>query len=92
MAQRQVVILDRSLEGVAIEIAAFASYINMLTIAKDNLLDVGATQKVSGSRIVDADFAVETSNLAKSQILALAATETLSQAQITMKEVIKLLE
>ena len=92
MAQRQVAILDRSLEGVAIEISAFASYINMLTIAKDNLLDVGATQKVSGSRIVDADFAVETSNLAKSQILALAATETLSQAQITMKEVIKLLE
>lgn len=47
---------------------------------------------ISGARIEDADFAAETSNLTKSQILQQAATSMLAQANASKQSVLSLLQ
>ncbi|MBA2933088.1 flagellin FliC [Sphingomonas sp. CGMCC 1.13654] len=60
------------------------SVVNSLTANVTNLTD-------AKSRISDADFSVETTNLAKAQILSQAATAMLAQANQTPQGVMKLL-
>jgi flagellin len=48
--------------------------------------------KESRSAILDADYAIETTNLAKSQIIQQAATAMLAQANQQPQLVLKLLE
>ena len=68
----------------------------------DILLDLAKSQKVnlenisinlsaSKGRIEDADFAVETGNLAKGQILQQAATAMLAQANASKQQVLTLI-
>jgi flagellin len=61
------------------------SVVNSLTANVTNLTD-------ARSRIADADFSVETTNLAKAQILSQAATAMLAQANQTPQGVMKLLQ
>ncbi len=61
-----------------------SSTVNNLTSNVNNLTD-------ARSRIEDADFSVETTNLAKSQILSQAATAMLAQANQSQKDVLNLL-
>jgi flagellin len=61
-----------------------ASVINNLTSNVTNLTD-------ARSRIEDADFSAETTNLAKAQILAQASTAMLSQANQSQQSVLSLL-
>jgi flagellin len=60
------------------------SVVNNLTSNVNNLSD-------ARSRIEDADFSVETTNLAKSQILSQAATAMLAQANQSQQNVLSLL-
>lgn len=60
------------------------SVVNNLTSNVNNLSD-------ARSRIEDADFSVETTNLAKSQILSQAATAMLAQANQSQQSVLSLL-
>jgi flagellin len=62
-----------------------SSVVNNLTSNITNLTD-------ARSRIEDADFGVETTNLAKSQILAQASTAMLAQANQSQQGVLKLLQ
>ena len=48
--------------------------------------------QASQSRIQDADFAQETSNLTKSQILSQAATSMLAQANASKQSLLALLQ
>ncbi|MDA9854828.1 flagellin [Paracoccaceae bacterium] len=54
----------------------------------------GFSNKVSGTggRIEDADFAAETTSLAKSQILQQASTAMLAQANASKQNVLSLLQ
>lgn len=61
------------------------SVVNNLTSNITNLTD-------ARSRIEDADFGVETTNLAKSQILSQASTAMLAQANQSQQSVLKLLQ
>jgi flagellin len=61
------------------------SVVNNLTNNVTNLTD-------ANSRIADADFSVETTNLAKAQILSQAATAMLAQANQSQQGVLKLLQ
>jgi flagellin len=63
----------------------FQSTISTLSAERDNL-------KASQSTIQDADFATETSNLSKAQILQQAGISVLSQANTQPQQVLKLLQ
>ena len=56
-----------------------------------NLDQISVNLASSNGRLKDADFALETSNLAKSQILQQAATAMLSQANANKASVLSLI-
>ena len=65
---------------------------NRLDFAMANLTNTKVNMEASQSRIQDADFAVETSNLTKAQILSQAATAMLAQANASKQSVLSLLQ
>ena len=64
---------------------------NRLTSTISNLSNVIENVSASRSRLRDADYALETSNLAKSQVLQQAGTAMLSQANASTQSVLSLL-
>ena len=64
---------------------------NRFTTTISNLQSSIENQSAARSRIMDADFAVETSNLSRSQILQQAGTAMLAQANQSQQNVLKLL-
>ena len=66
--------------------------INRLTYAADNLTNVATNTAASRSRILDADYAQATTELARSQIIQQAATAMLAQANQAPQSVLSLLK
>ena len=66
--------------------------VNRLEFAVDNLNNISTNTSVSRSRIMDTDYAEETSKLARTQIIQQAATAVLAQANQHQKMVLSLLE
>ena len=65
---------------------------NRLDFTVSNLSNVSEKTSAARSRIVDADFAAETSNLARSQVLQQAATAMLAQSNARSQQVLSLLQ
>ena len=65
---------------------------NRLNSTVDNLSNVVANTQASRSRIQDTDYAVETTSLAKAQIIQQAATAMLAQANQQPQSVLSLLQ
>jgi flagellin len=65
---------------------------NRLEYASDNLANVAQNTSASRSRILDADYASETTELARTQIIQQAATAMLSQANQQAQSVLALLK
>jgi flagellin len=84
--------LDIAISNASAELAKYGSYINRLEYASDNLLNVAQNTDASRSRIEDADYASETSELAKTQIIAQAGTAMLAQANQIKQTVLALLQ
>lgn len=84
--------LDVAITGVATERAKYGAYMSRLEHSSDNLLNVAQNTDQSRSRIEDADYATETSNLARTQIIAQAATAMLAQANQAQQSVLQLLK
>jgi flagellin len=84
--------LDKAILGVSSERAKYGAYISRLQHAGDNLLNVAQNQDQSRSRIEDADYAIETSELARTQIIAQASTAMLAQANQAKQTVLTLLK
>lgn len=74
--------LDAAIAGVAAQRAEFGSWVNRLEHTVDNLTNISQNTVASRSRIEDADYAAETTELARTQIISQAATAMLSQAKI----------
>ena len=66
--------------------------INRLEYAADNLANVSQNTSASKSRVLDADYAAETTELARTQIIQQAATAMLSQANQQAQSVLALLK
>jgi flagellin len=66
--------------------------LSRLTHAADNLSNVATNLDQSRSRIEDADYAVETTELARTQIIAQASTAMLAQANQVKQTVLALLQ
>ncbi len=71
--------------------ADLGAKVNRLTYAADNLTNVATNTAASRSRIMDADYAQATTELARSQIIQQAATAMLAQANQQPQSVLSLL-
>jgi len=84
--------LDKAITAAAAERATYGAFINRLEYASDNLMNVAQNTDASRSRIEDADYAAETSELARTQIIAQASTAMLAQANQSKQSVLALLQ
>ena len=91
-AQLAVQAIDRALENINSQRSELGAISNRLDHTINNLGNVVVNTEASQSRIEDADFATETSNLTKAQILSQAATAMLAQANASKQSVLSLLQ
>jgi flagellin len=84
--------LDDAIVNVASARADYGSVINRLEHTIDNLNSSVLNTKAAKSAIMDADYASETTELARTQIIAQAATAMLSQANQQAQSVLALLK
>ena len=91
-ANNAIVAIDGALDKVNSARGALGAVSNRLDYTINNLGTIKVNTEASLSRIEDADFAVETSNLTKSQILSQAATAMLAQANASKQSVLSLLQ
>ncbi|WP_163835818.1 flagellin N-terminal helical domain-containing protein [Spartinivicinus ruber] len=84
--------VDNSLQRLAFQQAQLGGLHNRFVSSVDNLLNQREKLASAVSRIRDADFAQETANLAKAQLLQQASISVLAQANIRPQQVLKLLE
>ena len=92
LANTTVAALDVSIAGLDAKRATIGAAINTLEYAVDNLANVSQNTAASRSRIEDADYASETTELARTQIIAQAGTAMLSQANQQAQTVLALLK
>ena len=84
--------LDIAISAVSAERAKYGSYMSRLEHAGDNMTNVSRHVEQSRSRIADADYAVETSELSRTTIIAQASTAMLAQANAAKQTVLTLLQ
>ena len=85
-------ILDEAIQTVNNQRATLGSYSNRLDHTVANLTNVSTNLQSGLGRIQDADFAEETTTLAKTQILQQASTAMLAQANASKQNVLSLLQ
>jgi len=84
--------LDLAISGAAAERATYGAYMSRLQHASDNLQNVATNTAASRSQIADADYAAETTELARTQIISQASTAMLAQANQVKQTVLSLLK
>jgi flagellin len=89
-AQGTIGTIDLAIKAVSNSRAELGAVSNRLTSTINNLDQISVNLSSSKGRIQDADFAAETSNLAKGQILQQAATAMLAQANASKQNVLAL--
>ena len=84
--------LDHAITTVNQGRADIGATISRLTSAVDNMTTTSTNLSDSRSRIVDTDYAAESTKLARSQIISQAATAMLAQANAQQQSVLALLQ
>ncbi len=84
--------IDKALSYVNAERSKLGAIENRLTHTVDNLTNIVTNTAASKSRIVDTDYANETTELARAQIISQAATAMLAQANQSAQGVLSLLK
>ena len=85
-------LIDSAITSVNSQRATFGAAMNQLTYAVDNLSNVKVNSEAARSRILDTDYAQETSELARTQIIQQAGTAMLAQANQLPQTVLSLLQ
>ena len=91
-AQDAVIAIDNALLEVSSERANLGAFQNRLEHAVSNMMNMSANTADARSVIADADYAQESSSLAKNQILQQAGTAMLAQANAQSQTVLSLLK
>ena len=81
-----------ALEAINKQRAVIGAGINRMEYAADNLANISSNQTQSRSTIIDTDYALATTQLAKTQIIQQAATAMLAQANQQAQSVMSLLK
>jgi flagellin len=84
--------IDNAIKGIATARSGFGATINRLEYTVDNLNTTILNTQAAKSQIVDADYAAETTELARTQIISQASTAMLSQANQAAQSVLALLK
>ncbi|MCO5105126.1 MAG: hypothetical protein M9919_14110 [Burkholderiaceae bacterium] len=84
--------IDAALTAINSSRAALGAIQNRFSSTIDNLMTTSENLTASRSRIMDADFAAETANLSRAQILQQAGTAMVAQANQLPQNVLKLLQ
>ena len=90
-AQSAITAVDAAIATVSSERANLGAVSNRMASTMANLDQIRVNLTASKGRIADADFAAETANLAKGQILQQAATAMLAQANASKQQVLTLI-
>ncbi|MGC6418257.1 MAG: flagellin [Bradymonadia bacterium] len=91
-ANDALLILDRAIQQIASDRAELGAVQNRMQSTINNLSSVSENAAAAKSRILDADFAAESANLAKNQVLTQAATTILAQANQVPQQALSLLQ
>jgi flagellin len=91
-SNKSLVEMDVAINRINSERAGLGAVINRLNYAVDNLANVSMNTSESRSRIMDADYAKSSSELARTQIISQAATAMLAQANQQPQTVLQLLQ
>jgi len=84
--------MDAALQTIATEQATMGSLINRLNFSVSNLSKASVMTEQAIGRVMDADFAAETTQLSKQQILNQASTSMLAQANQSKQSILALLQ
>jgi flagellin len=84
--------IDTAIQTVNSQRANLGAISNRLDSTVSNLTNISSNLQAGRGRIEDADFAAETTSLAKSQILQQASTAMLAQANASKQNVLSLLQ
>lgn len=84
--------IDLAMKAVNDIRTTLGGYVNQLVYAGDNASGISSNAAQSRSTIIDADYALVTTHLAKNQIVQQAATSMLAQANQTAQAVMALLK
>ena len=84
--------IDLAIKSVNNQRASLGAISNRLDSTVNNLTNISSNLQAGRGRIQDADFAAETTSLAKSQILQQASTAMLAQANASKQNVLSLLQ
>ena len=84
--------IDSAIQELNNQRSTLGSFSNRLDSTVSNLTNIAINLEAGRSRIQDADFAAESTNLAKSQILQQASTAMLAQANASKQGVLQLLQ
>lgn len=91
-AGRALTSIDRALDQILVNRATLGAFQNRLTVAVDNLMTTSGALNQSRSRIMDADYAQISTELARNQIIQQAGTAILAQANTSQQSVLQLLQ
>jgi flagellin len=90
-AGKAIKVLDMALEKIGQQRSDLGAVSNRLDSTIANLTNISANTQAAKSNVMDADFAQESTNLARGQILTQAATAMLAQANSSKQGVLSLL-
>lgn len=91
-AQSAIAVIDDALDGINGIRAELGAKSNRLDFTVSNLMNISENSAAARSRIMDADFAAETAELSRSQVLQQASQAMLAQANAKPQQVLSLLQ
>jgi len=91
-ASQAITAIDAAINTISAQQASSGAVNNRLDVIISNLSESNQNMQASRSRILDTDYATETSSLAKQQIISQAATAMLAQANQQPQSVLSLLK
>ena len=84
--------IDKAIDQLSLFRSSFGAVENRIDASINNLTTLKVNTEAAKARIMDADFAAETSRMTKSQILSQAATSMLAQANASKQNLLALLQ
>ena len=89
-ANSAITVIDAAISTVGTEREQMGAVMNRLDHTISNLQNVSTNLQVAKGRLVDADFAAETANLSRTQVLQQASMAMLSQANASKQNILAL--
>jgi flagellin len=91
-ALASIILIDAAIKQVNVQRSELGAVSNRLNHTVNNLTNISSNLSAAKGGIEDSDFALETTNLAKNQILQQASTAMLAQANASKQNVLSLLQ